>query len=218
MRRRDLQTEANRVNVNDIGKHAVSDTQGDTMKRPAKGGRPTSYRPAFAKVAFHMALLGATDQQLAAALDISERTLNVWKKSHPEFLHTLKRGKEHADSRVAASLYKRAVGYTHEDLDIRAVALGNNQGSKIVKTKFRRYYPPDVTSCIFWLKNRRPDVWRDRSEHTHANPDGSALGPTPAQLEQAALVADLLYQKNAMDVRRAGNGRAEMPIAIGAGE
>jgi hypothetical protein len=29
----------------------------------------------------------------------------------------------------------------------------------------RKHYPPDVTACIFWLKNRQPEKWRDVHRH-----------------------------------------------------
>jgi len=25
-----------------------------------------------------------------------------------------------------------------------------------------KYYPPDTKACIFWLTNRRPDLWSDK--------------------------------------------------------
>ena len=28
------------------------------------------------------------------------------------------------------------------------------------------HLPPDTTACIFWLKNRRRDEWRDRVDAT----------------------------------------------------
>ncbi len=31
-----------------------------------------------------------------------------------------------------------------------------------------KHYPPDTTACIFWLKNRQRDKWRDRLDHEHS--------------------------------------------------
>ncbi len=33
--------------------------------------------------------------------------------------------------------------------------------SKIVEHKYIEHYPPDTTAALFWLKNRRPEQWRD---------------------------------------------------------
>jgi hypothetical protein len=38
-----------------------------------------------------------------------------------------------------------------------------------------RHYPPDTTACIFWLKNRRPDLWRDKVHNEHTTPNGKPL-------------------------------------------
>lgn len=34
--------------------------------------------------------------------------------------------------------------------------------------------PPDTTSCIFWLKNRQKDKWRDKTEQEVTVNDGIA--------------------------------------------
>lgn len=34
-----------------------------------------------------------------------------------------------------------------------------------VYAPFRAKVAPDTTAAIFWLKNRRPDLWRDK-QHT----------------------------------------------------
>lgn len=121
-------------------------------------GRPTKYTPAMAKKAAKLALLGLTDKQMAAALDISERTLNGWKKEHPDFLQSIKGGKEVADAEVVNSLFKRALGYSHP-----AVKIMQHQGVP-VKVRHIEHYPPDTVACIFWLKNRQPELWRDKVE------------------------------------------------------
>jgi hypothetical protein len=30
--------------------------------------------------------------------------------------------------------------------------------------------PPDTTGCIFWLKNRRQQQWRNVQKHEHGRP------------------------------------------------
>ena len=88
-------------------------------------------------------------------LGVTERTLLNWKKDHPEFLEALKLGKENADDRVERSLYNRAVGYSFE-----SVKVFQFQGA-IIEAPITEHVPPDTTAGIFWLKNRRPDLWRD---------------------------------------------------------
>ena len=65
-------------------------------KNPAekkKRGRKSEYRIEFSDQALKLCLLGATDKELAEFFSVSEQTLNKWKKDYPEFLESLKKGK-----------------------------------------------------------------------------------------------------------------------------
>lgn len=121
-------------------------------------GRPTAYKPEYDQIAFSMALLGATDADLADCFSVTEQTINNWKHAQPSFFESLKQGKMQADAKVANRLYARALGYEHDDVDIRVC------DGTIAMTPVRKYYPPDTTACIFWLKNRQPTKWRDKTE------------------------------------------------------
>jgi predicted transcriptional regulator len=137
-------------------------------KRGPKGiGRPTKYQGEdHDRIAFGMALLGATDAQIADALGVTEQTVNNWKKAHPSFFESLKIGKDEADAKVADSLYQRARGYEHEEDKIFCNASGEVTTVRTVK-----HYPPDTTACIFWLKNRQTARWRDRHELVTLTPE-----------------------------------------------
>jgi hypothetical protein len=121
-------------------------------------GRPPTYREDFVKQAFNLALLGATDEDLAAAFQVDPSTISRWKNEHPEFQEALKAGKEDANGRVAKSLYRRALGYKH-----KATKIFLHEGQPVTVDYIERY-PPDTTAAIFWLKNRRSDLWRDKHE------------------------------------------------------
>lgn len=124
--------------------------------------RPTKYKPEFARFAQKMTKLGATDIEIADALEINVATLYRWSASNKQFCESLKLGKAESDKRVERSLYVRATGYEHDEVDIRVV------GGLIVETPIRKYYPPDATSCIFWLKNRKPAEWREKVDYEHS--------------------------------------------------
>ena len=119
-------------------------------------GRPSSYKPEYAKMARHLCKLGATDADLAEAFGVSVVTIDNWKIKYPEFLGSLKASKEEADNRVERSLYARATGYSYD-----AVKIFHTKDGKIIKVPYTEHVPPDVTAQIYWLKNRRPDRWRD---------------------------------------------------------
>lgn len=123
-----------------------------------KRGRPSKFRPEFIEQSRKLAMLGLTDAEMAQVFDVSEQTLNAWKKEKPGFLESLKSGKVIADAEVTASLFHRATGYEHPEDDIRVV------NGEIVITPTIKHYPPDPTSMIFWLKNRQPDKWREKRE------------------------------------------------------
>ena len=101
-------------------------------------------------------LLGATNEKLADFFGVSGKTIDNWIRDVPEFLRALKKGRDDADARVADSLFNRALGYKH-----RAVKIFQAGGTTI-EHAYTEHYPPDPTSCIFWLKNRQPAQWRDK--------------------------------------------------------
>lgn len=121
-------------------------------------GRPTKYKEEYNELAFKYCLLGATDKQLAQFFEVNEDSIHEWKKRHPKFSESLKRGKEEADSKVAQSLYRRALGYEHKEDQIFQY-----QGKPVVVPTIK-HYPPDTTAAIFWLKNRQKEHWRDKTE------------------------------------------------------
>ena len=104
-------------------------------------------------------MLGAIDTDLAEFFGVTEKTINTWKEKYPEFLQSLRDGKEAADANVADSLYQRACGYSHSDTDIRVI------DSKIVTTEITKHFPPDTGAAMAWLKNRQRRWWRDRQDH-----------------------------------------------------
>lgn len=159
----------------------IVDTETETVKPKHPGGRPTKYSKDICEKARKLAELGATDKESASILGISEDTLYVWKLEHPEFSEALRLGKEGPDQRVKRSLYHRAIGYSHPDSHI-----SNFQGAVTV-TPITKHYPPDSTAGIFWLKNRLPDEFRERVEHT--GKDGKDLIPEVDQKEFARRVA-----------------------------
>ena len=124
------------------------------------GEKNSKYKPEYDELAYNYCLLGATDKEIASFMDVTEQTINNWKHDHPTFFESLKAGKGEADARVAKALFSRALGYEHEEDDIKAV------NGEIVITPTIKHYPPDPTSMIFWLKNRQPKLWRDKPEES----------------------------------------------------
>ena len=106
---------------------------------------------------------GLTDEQLAHNMGISLATLYNWKRDHVEILDSLKKGKEVVDIEVENALLKRAMGYRYKESTKELVA-DEESGEKVLKTTkiVEKEVAPDTTAQIFWLKNRKPEQWRDK--------------------------------------------------------
>lgn len=120
--------------------------------------RPSKLTPEIRKQAYELALIGLTDKEMALAWDVSESTITRWKQADEEFCTSLKGGKALADATVAMALYQRACGYSHPEEKVFM-----SEG-KAITVKTTKCYPPDTTACIFWLKNRQSNSWREKQE------------------------------------------------------
>ncbi len=105
---------------------------------------------------------GLTDEQIAVKMGITASTLYAWKAKFPEFSKSLKKGKEVVDIQVENALLKRALGYSYTEITKEAVYDSDLEKTELKITKtVTKEVAPDTTAQIFWLKNRRPDKWRD---------------------------------------------------------
>ena len=103
---------------------------------------------------------GLTDEQIAQNIRISRETLYAWKKKYPDISDALKRGKEVVDRQVENALLRRALGYEYEEVKKKF------EGGVITeRTVTKKEVVPDTTAQIFWLKNRKPDKWRDKPDY-----------------------------------------------------
>lgn len=129
----------------------------------SKAGQPTKYKVEYNEQARKLCLLGATDKEMADFFEIGESTLNLWKGKYPEFLGSIKSGKELADASVADKLFNRAMGYT-----VKEVRLAQVEGQFTDEKEVNKEYPPDPASMMFWLKNRQPKKWREKQHLEHS--------------------------------------------------
>lgn len=133
-------------------------------------GRPSRYRSEFAEQVYTLCAKGFLDGDLADFFKVSESTINNWKLAHPEFLESMKAGKDEFDvSVVEGALKHRATGYSHPSVDIRVV------NGELVQTTVTKHYPPDTSAAIFFLKNRNPARWCDKQQLDHDVADESPM-------------------------------------------
>lgn len=102
---------------------------------------------------------GLTDKQVAHNMNIAESTLHEWKKKYSVLSESLKRGKEVVDRQVENALLKRALGYEFKETTQELT----EDGMRVTKV-ITKQQAPDTTAQIFWLKNRKPQEWRDKQE------------------------------------------------------
>lgn len=120
---------------------------------------------------------GLVDHQISKNIGIDPATLYTWKKRFPEIEEALRRGKEVVDFEVENALLRRALGYEYEEVkQIVEVAGEKNTGRerKRVEKTIKKVIP-DTTACIFWLKNRKPEEWRDRPAEVKVDTDSLEL-------------------------------------------
>ena len=131
---------------------------------------------------------GLTDAQIASNMGVSTVTLYNWKNKYLNIFNTLKRGKEIVDIQVENALLKRALGYEYEEVK-QEYELGVNTKT----TKTVKHVIPDTTAQIFWLKNRRPDKWRDK------------IAVTDTDDEDSNIVVNIVRQKPSEDTNHGNN-------------
>ena len=105
---------------------------------------------------------GLTDEQIATNIGVTTTTLYDWKKKYADFSDALKKGKETSDYEVENALFKSATGYEYEERKEVQEVVDGVMRKRVEIT--RKQVPPNATSAIFWLKNRKPDKWRNKQE------------------------------------------------------
>lgn len=114
---------------------------------------------------------GLTEEQIAKNMGVSRSTLSDYKVKYPDILRAIKNSKEVADREVENALFNKATGYTvklKKPMKVRHVEYDEVSGRKVAEYEWIEYIeeevhvPADTTAQIFWLKNRKPNEWRDK--------------------------------------------------------
>lgn len=126
---------------------------------------------------------GLTDEQIAYNMNISCSTFYKYKNEYSEITESLKKGKEVVDYEVESSLLKKAFGYNAKVLkhikvkktDYNDEGYKVNEREEIVEVYDEVHIPADVTAQIFWLKNRKPDKWREKQQEVSNKDDDHVI-------------------------------------------
>ena len=114
---------------------------------------------------------GLTDEQIAQNMGVAYSTFRTWRDKYSALSAVLKKNKDVADRQVENSLFERALGGTHEvrkTFKVKEKYYDDHgklcEKEKLVQATDEVYIPGDTTAQIFWLKNRKPEKWRDKQE------------------------------------------------------
>lgn len=110
-----------------------------------------------------LARRGLSDEDIAKSIGINRTTIYDWKKKYPTFANALRDGKLVADLAVESALFKKAIGFTVTDT--KTTSFLDKETGELVEGKSEvttKHVLPDTLAIMFWLKNRCPDLWKDK--------------------------------------------------------
>ena len=104
---------------------------------------------------------GASLQDIADNIGISRTTLVKWRDKFPEIRNAIKSGREVVDYKVENALLKSALGFTTKEIKVTiGKQVKNGKTFQITKETTTKEIAPNVTACLAWLNNRKPDSWK----------------------------------------------------------
>jgi len=124
----------------------------------AKRGRKSSFNEAIRATILRPIEEGKTEAEIAEVVGVSRTTLTNWKGKHPEFQYAVREARQVADALVEAALFGRAVGYSHPETKVFI-----HEGCPVTE-EITKHYPPDTQAAMFWLRNRQPERWKEKTE------------------------------------------------------
>jgi hypothetical protein len=140
-------------------------------KKPRPLGRQTKYDETLIDLDHveELASEGKIDDEIAEELGICTATYYNWRKKYPDFLEAITKGKSRADDRIEQTLNRLAQGFTR-------IVQKCVPGVGVVDAE--EYFKPDFSAISFWLRNRRPEQWRDKHTVEQTN-----ISTRPIQIE-----------------------------------
>lgn len=132
-------------------------------KKKPINGRPTQYKEEYVEQAYVACnKLGAIDKDLAELFKVTEKTINEWKKCHPDFCESIKNGKSEYDVKTAVNcLKKRVEGFEYTEVIKEVKTDGDGKIISKSAKEFKKRVIPDVGAISFFLKNRDRLNWKD---------------------------------------------------------
>lgn len=160
----------------------------------AKRGRKSGFNDKIRETILRLLKQGMTEDQISEVVGVSRRTLCNWKGKHQELLHAIKEAKFAADELVEASLYSRALGYSHPEVKVFC-SKDETGAPEVVTHEIVKHYPPDTQAAMFWLRNRQPKRWAEKADGTDVNVTNNNNPSTLTEEQLDARIAAMLAKK-----------------------
>jgi pyrroloquinoline quinone (PQQ) biosynthesis protein C len=129
------------------------------MKWMGKRGRKSGFSEALQSRIVALVEEGKTLEQVGEVVGVSRQTIYNWLGQHKDLLYAVREARQVADELVEAALFSRALGYSHPEEKLFA-----HEGLVVDRQSVTKHYPPDTTAAMFWLRNRQPDRWKEKTE------------------------------------------------------
>ena len=118
---------------------------------------------------------GATIEGMAKHIGVSTRTIERWRKAHPEFREAFIAGRQQATAQVESALFRNAIGGVVKDQKYVYVKdEDTGKRKKVLVEENKKEVLGSTSAQIFWLKNRAPEEWKDCKDLTLAGEIGIA--------------------------------------------
>lgn len=109
---------------------------------------------------------GFNYSEIARRMGVTPQLLARWKKNFPEMQEALSTGREVVDYKVENALLKSALGFTSKEVTVTiGKRMINGEWVNITKETKTKENIPNVTACLAWLNNRRPDLWKKNRDN-----------------------------------------------------
>ncbi len=144
---------------------------------------------------------GVSEAEIAKRCGITPTTFRKWKEKYPKLSDAVELGRRDADFSVVEAVYKKATGFnvlTNKTHKLKRIDYDPDTGKKLREYEElavgvdEEYIAPDLKAGIFWLKNRQPENWSDRTmTHEESREGGIVELPSADRIDAAPEAFDL---------------------------
>lgn len=135
---------------------------------------------------------GASQAEIADKLKLAVSTFKLYlakgakgEEPYKDLSDCFKEAVDVPDDCVEAAMYKRACGIVYEEKTYET-KWNEAEGAfvEVCTRRVTKFIPPDPTSCMFWLANRRPNKWKYKPEPVDGDGDsGTGVVQLPAVMQ-----------------------------------